>query len=349
MTKMSAAHGFAGYHRLLCVLHWRILLHSVQAMDPGSYKCHNHYRLRSSPDFHVFPKLHHSPGGLIGFDVSDGAFTEPCHQSFQYSQASCLFVLVDMSRLLFTTSFKWQIIELQHFNNKGQLTRPECARLQPMMHSREASSGFHWTCCSVTRHCRATSVMFVRCQRAYIEAVCYGVLADGAAMILLSMLSSAQSFGMLLQEPCKQIYPPTSDVDHKLLTPQASHVPSKANFLRDAFMMGPSNGAAFMHASLFLTALLLLRGVLLILQALLASPLQFLRLFQLFLYWLLTVLAGTERAKRRIWSEQSLLYGPYVSLFTGLTFSCNRASCKNLQLLHPCHLTHLSLVMSSWM
>ena len=49
------------------------------------------------------------------------------------------------------------------------------------------------------------------------------------------------------------------------------------------------------------------------LQALLLRPIQFLRIFQLIMYWLLSMLSGTERAKTRIWSEQSLLYGPYVS------------------------------------
>ncbi len=48
-------------------------------------------------------------------------------------------------------------------------------------------------------------------------------------------------------------------------------------------------------------------------QALLLQPIQFLRLFQLAKYWLMTVMAGTEGAKKRVWSEQSMLYGPYVS------------------------------------
>ncbi|KAK9845039.1 hypothetical protein WJX74_009951 [Apatococcus lobatus] len=64
-----------------------------------------------------------------------------------------------------------------------------------------------------------------------------------------------------------------------------------------------------------------------VLQALLASPIQFLRLFALLIYWLLTVMAGTERAKRRVWSQQSLLYGPYVPdhtiiILLGIVFCC---------------------------
>ncbi|KAK9852109.1 hypothetical protein WJX84_005426 [Apatococcus fuscideae] len=66
---------------------------------------------------------------------------------------------------------------------------------------------------------------------------------------------------------------------------------------------------------------------LIILQALLLRPIQFLRIFQLIMYWLLSMLSGTERAKTRIWSEQSLLYGPYVPdhtivILLGIVFCC---------------------------
>jgi hypothetical protein len=48
-------------------------------------------------------------------------------------------------------------------------------------------------------------------------------------------------------------------------------------------------------------------------QALAAVPVGFLRIVGLVLYWLLTRIAATERAKARLWQRQVSKYGPIVS------------------------------------
>jgi hypothetical protein len=47
-------------------------------------------------------------------------------------------------------------------------------------------------------------------------------------------------------------------------------------------------------------------------QALAATPIGFLRLVGVVLYWLLSRIAATERAKARLWQEQIMKYGPIV-------------------------------------
>ena len=47
-------------------------------------------------------------------------------------------------------------------------------------------------------------------------------------------------------------------------------------------------------------------------QALAAVPVGFLRIVGLVLYWLLTRVAATERAKARLWQRQTAKYGPTV-------------------------------------
>ena len=51
-------------------------------------------------------------------------------------------------------------------------------------------------------------------------------------------------------------------------------------------------------------------------QALAAVPVGFLRIVGLVLYWLLTRIAATERAKARLWQRQVSKYGPIVSALT---------------------------------
>ncbi|KAK9864573.1 hypothetical protein WJX84_004373 [Apatococcus fuscideae] len=64
-----------------------------------------------------------------------------------------------------------------------------------------------------------------------------------------------------------------------------------------------------------------------VLQGLNAAPLGFLRLVGVVLFWLLSILAGTERAKARRWSQQSLTYGGQIPndtiiILLGLVFCC---------------------------
>lgn len=47
-------------------------------------------------------------------------------------------------------------------------------------------------------------------------------------------------------------------------------------------------------------------------QALAAVPVGFLRLVGLVLFWLLSRIAATERAKARLWQHQTMKYGPIV-------------------------------------
>ncbi len=49
-------------------------------------------------------------------------------------------------------------------------------------------------------------------------------------------------------------------------------------------------------------------------QALAAIPVGFLRIVGFVLYWLLSRIAATERAKARLWQRQIQKYGPIVSL-----------------------------------
>lgn len=48
-------------------------------------------------------------------------------------------------------------------------------------------------------------------------------------------------------------------------------------------------------------------------QALAAVPVGFLRIVGFVLYWLLSRIAATERAKARLWQRQIQKYGPIVS------------------------------------
>ena len=48
-------------------------------------------------------------------------------------------------------------------------------------------------------------------------------------------------------------------------------------------------------------------------QALAAIPIGFLRIVGFVLYWLLSRIAATERAKARLWQRQIQKYGPIVS------------------------------------
>jgi len=48
-------------------------------------------------------------------------------------------------------------------------------------------------------------------------------------------------------------------------------------------------------------------------QALAAVPIGFLRIVGLVLFWLLSRIAATERAKARLWQNQTMKYGPIVS------------------------------------
>lgn len=48
------------------------------------------------------------------------------------------------------------------------------------------------------------------------------------------------------------------------------------------------------------------------LQALAATPVGFLRIVGLVLFWLLSRIAATERAKARLWQRQTMKYGPIV-------------------------------------
>ena len=48
------------------------------------------------------------------------------------------------------------------------------------------------------------------------------------------------------------------------------------------------------------------------LQALTSIPVQFLRIFGVVLFWVLSLLAGTERAKARRWSNRWIKFGPDV-------------------------------------
>ena len=50
-------------------------------------------------------------------------------------------------------------------------------------------------------------------------------------------------------------------------------------------------------------------------QALAAMPVGFLRIVGFILYWLLSRIAATERAKARLWQRQIQKYGPIVSQF----------------------------------
>lgn len=47
-------------------------------------------------------------------------------------------------------------------------------------------------------------------------------------------------------------------------------------------------------------------------QALTSIPVQFLRIVGILLFWVLTLLSGTERAKARRWSNQYIKFGPDV-------------------------------------
>lgn len=51
-------------------------------------------------------------------------------------------------------------------------------------------------------------------------------------------------------------------------------------------------------------------------QALSGIPVQFLRIVGIILFWVLTLLSGTERAKARRWSNQYMQFGPDVSPIT---------------------------------
>ena len=65
-------------------------------------------------------------------------------------------------------------------------------------------------------------------------------------------------------------------------------------------------------------------------QALAAIPVGFLRIVGFVLYWLMSRVAATERAKARLWQRQIQRYGPIVSL-APLVFLCNsclQSCCK---------------------
>ena len=47
-------------------------------------------------------------------------------------------------------------------------------------------------------------------------------------------------------------------------------------------------------------------------QALIRTPIQFLRLGGLLQYWVFSLLAATERAKARLWQNQTMKYGSPV-------------------------------------
>ena len=48
-------------------------------------------------------------------------------------------------------------------------------------------------------------------------------------------------------------------------------------------------------------------------QALTSIPISFLRIVGVLLFWILTLLSGTERAKARRWSNQYISFGKDVS------------------------------------
>ena len=65
-------------------------------------------------------------------------------------------------------------------------------------------------------------------------------------------------------------------------------------------------------------------------QALAATPVGFLRIVGFVLYWLMSRVAATERAKARLWQRQIQRYGPIVSLASlgSLCNSCLQSCCK---------------------
>lgn len=75
-------------------------------------------------------------------------------------------------------------------------------------------------------------------------------------------------------------------------------------------------------------------------QGLNAAPLGFLRLVGVVLFWLLSILAGTERAKARRWSQQSLTYGGQVILLLQ-PLPCSRAPSQCLDACTICASTGL--------
>eukprot|EP01025_Chloroclados_australasicus_P018159 TRINITY_DN1940_c0_g1_i1.p1 TRINITY_DN1940_c0_g1~~TRINITY_DN1940_c0_g1_i1.p1 ORF type:complete len:953 (-),score=103.81 TRINITY_DN1940_c0_g1_i1:1934-4792(-) len=73
------------------------------------------------------------------------------------------------------------------------------------------------------------------------------------------------------------------------------------------------------NATYFMTYIVLL--------GLASKPISFLRLPGLVIYWVLSKLAATERAKNRLWQEQTMLYGPEIpehtiTILIGLCFCC---------------------------
>jgi hypothetical protein len=50
-----------------------------------------------------------------------------------------------------------------------------------------------------------------------------------------------------------------------------------------------------------------------LLQALAATPVGFLRIVGLVLFWIKSIFSATERAKARLWQKQTMKYGPVVS------------------------------------
>ena len=73
-------------------------------------------------------------------------------------------------------------------------------------------------------------------------------------------------------------------------------------------------------------------------QALAAVPVGFLRIVGLVLYWLLTRIAATERAKARLWQRQVSKYGPIVSALPLCCLSGRPAAPVELDLGLPLHL-----------
>ncbi|KAK9806417.1 hypothetical protein WJX73_004348 [Symbiochloris irregularis] len=93
----------------------------------------------------------------------------------------------------------------------------------------------------------------------------------------------------------------------------------------EQWIKDPTSAVTILGTAAPLTSIFFLNYV--ELNALTSIPVQFLRPFGIFLYWVLTLLSGTERAKARKWSDQWIKFGPDVpdhtmTILFGLTFSC---------------------------